>query len=98
MYYICILCASIYIYVQAIPEGGVAASLCLRGHSSRIWDISTAPKADIIASASGHIFIMRMYICIHIHVCVFVCVCVCVCVCLCVCVCVCRRRCSRDRQ
>jgi len=37
----------------AQPDGGRASALVLRGHTSRIWDISTAPKADLIASASG---------------------------------------------
>ena len=36
------------------PDGGTHNSLVLRGHTSRIWDISTAYKDDVIASASGY--------------------------------------------
>ena len=34
-------------------SAATTSSLICRGHTSRIWDISTAPKADLIASASG---------------------------------------------
>mmetsp|Transcript_71411 Transcript_71411/g.115808 ORF Transcript_71411/g.115808 Transcript_71411/m.115808 type:complete len:665 (+) Transcript_71411:399-2393(+) len=35
------------------PDDSAASSLILRGHTSRIWDLSTAATSDLIASASG---------------------------------------------
>mmetsp|Transcript_92 Transcript_92/g.252 ORF Transcript_92/g.252 Transcript_92/m.252 type:complete len:620 (-) Transcript_92:93-1952(-) len=37
----------------AEPHGGLTTSLLLRGHTSRIWDISIASSGNTICSASG---------------------------------------------